>query len=422
MEIDRLTYLKTILRDNHLLDIEWYYSFLTIIDKNIESKYLRIVDNRMEVLVNDTWYELMENGQPYTKSPIFSVKDKINLSKNDLRNLSTDIETTLGRIIVNKVLLDFNFNNKIEYINKEISVGKLEDIVAGKMKTDEIKVSEYISFADSINFLRGLSRITNISATPRNIVAPPGIEQHKVRIRNEFNQKYGENWITNRTLITEYQEELKKIDAEWLKDDPTNGKLISGKLKNNARVKMFLTFGGEVGFNKNATEVTLVDGSLQNGYPNDKDQLATMFNTSRSGSYDRGKETQKGGTLAKDILRATSGYKISGVDCGSKRGFKVLVTNDNKDTLKGRHLVSGKTIENGDMYIGKTVEIRSPMYCLNKDNTYCETCIGSNMKNYTDGISLNLLSASQTVLTLSLKAMHNTQIKLMKYNILDAIK
>lgn len=422
MAIEKQNYIINILREDHLLNIDWYYTFLTIINKDVKSKYLRIENDKFEVLVNNIWEELVENNKPVTSVPIFNIKYPIKLPKGSLTNLDTDIETTLGRVIINKVLLDYNFNNKIPYINNKVEIKDIEKIIAAKMKTDEISVKEYVNFADSVNFLRGLSRITNVSATPKNIVAPPGIDEEKKRIELEFTAKYGEAWKNNRTLIVAFQNELKQIDNDWLKDDPSYGKLVSGKIKDNARVKMFLTFGPEVGFDKSGEKVVFVENSLQDGYPKDKTQLSAMFNSARSASYDRGKETQKGGAAAKDILRASSGYKVVGEDCGTNKGFKIMVTKENKDILKGRTLVNNASIDNIDSYLGKVIEIRSPMYCKSHGTTYCKKCVGSNMVNYQDGISLALLSVSQTLLTISLKAMHNTQVKLMDYNILEGIR
>jgi hypothetical protein len=58
-----------------------------------------------------------------------------------------------------------------------------------------------------------------------------------------------------------------------------------------------MAFGSEAGFDK--TLQLLVNNSLSEGYPTNREQLVTMFNTIRAVSYDRGKETQKGGGVLK---------------------------------------------------------------------------------------------------------------------------
>ena len=185
---------------------------------------------------------------------------------------------------------------------------------------------------------------------------------------------------------------------------------------------MYISFGGEAGFDSKSGYVNFVANSLLEQYPDLPEQLATMYNTSRSGSYDRGHETQKGGSAAKDIIRSTSGVKIIMGDCGSKKGYKLLVTKNNHKSLFGRYLLNGKLIEDTESLIGTTITIRSPLYCLSNGDNYCKICAGEIAATTPTGVSLKLLSVSSALLKISLKAMHNTQVSLHKFNILENLK
>lgn len=423
--ITKNNYLIGILKEDHLYDSEWYFTFLGIINRTkYESKYIKANDGKVEVLINNGWEQLItEDKRPFIlETSVFTFTEPIKLPKLALPNLDNDITTTVGRMIFNHILLSNNFHKAIPYVNERTSIPAIEKIIAPKLAAGEIKVKEYIGFADSVTFLRGLTRLTNVSATPKNILPPPNLDQEKIRIKEVFNKKYGVDWVNNRTRVVEYQEELKKIDAAWLKGDPTEGRLLSSKIRNNARVKMFLSFGPEVGFDKTGENMTFVEKSLLDGYSDDPKQIAAMFNSSRSGSYDRGKETQKGGAMAKDILRATSGYYINGKDCGSTSGKKLLIDKDNYSALEGRNIIVGNKVvkvEDPKVYIGKEVVIRSPMYCINKDDSFCETCVGERMGLYKTGVSLKTLDISMNILTISLKSMHDTTVKLVNFNIHD---
>lgn len=420
--VDKLEYLKYAVKNNLILKLDWFFTFFVIYkDKTLNNPYLRIAGDKIQVNIDNKWVFLSIDT---VNMPIYNMLEKIHIDKNFLKNIKENIDTTIGRLIANKILLEYNFGDKIDYINKQFSISQIEDLISEGMRLNNISVDEYLNFTNAVTFLKGLSRIVTISATPKNILPPPNIDKIKKELMEEFNNKYGKEWFKDRVKIVEYKERLKEVDKEWLKDDPTNGKLINKKIKDNARVKMHLTFGDEIGFDKRSNDVTFVPNSLGEQYPTDKKQLTAMFNSSRSGSYDRGKETQKGGAAAKDLLRSTSSYSIKKGDCGSKLGKTTIVNEINANSLNGRYYIDHgetKKIINGKDYIGKKLIIRSPMYCINKDSSFCSTCCGESMSQQPNGINLVILKVSNVLLTTSLKTMHNSNVSSLKYNILDSL-
>lgn len=422
--IEKEEYLKYSISNNLVLKIDWFFTFFTIYkDERLDNPYLRIAGDKTQVNIDNDWPFINIKNRD---EPIFNMLEKITIEKGFLKNINEkSITTTVGRLLANKILLEYNFGDKIDFINEQFSISKVESLISEGMRIDKIKVDEYLNFTNAVTYLKGLSRIVTISATPKNILPPPNIDKIKKELINDFNNMYGKDWVKDRIKILEFKEKLKEVDKEWLKDDPTNGKLINKKIKDNARVKMHLTFGDEVGFDKTSGEVTFVPNSLGDQYPNNKEQLTAMFNSSRSGSYDRGKETQKGGAAAKDLLRSTSSYNIKKGDCGSTLGKKILVTEDNANSLNGRYFIDRnevKKIDNGKDYLGKTLTIRSPMYCFNKDSSFCSTCCGDSMSQQPNGINLVILKVSNVLLTSSLKTMHNSNVSSLNYNILENLK
>lgn len=410
--MNKLDYFLYSLKQDFLLKLNWYFTFFAIfIDSKNTNPYYRVLGEKKQVNVNGEWVDVegVSNDEP-----VFKMSDIIKLPSNTLLNQTEEVETTIGRAIANKVLLEFCFGSKIPYINKPFSISKLEEIIAENMRTDKVIVDEYLKFTNSVIFIKGLSRIVNVSATPKNILPPPGINEFKKELINTYNKNFGNDWVNDRVKVLEFKEELKKKDKEWLADDPSRGKLLTKKITDNARVKMFLTFGDEVGFDKTSGKMTFVPNALSEQYPSDKKQLTAMFNSSRSGSYDRGKETQKGGATAKDLLRSISSYKIVKGDCGSTNGKDMEVTNVNADSLNGRYQVVGSNtvkIEKGSDFIGKTIKLRSPMFCLSKGSSFCSVCCGDSLSLQPDGISLVILNISDIILATSMKSMHNSQVQ-----------
>ena len=414
----RYEYLKYAIDKKYYMDIAWFFAFFTILDiKMKDNNYLRYKNNKFEVEYKGNWEEL---DFVVANEPVYTMVDKLTIDKTMISTIKSPITSTIGRYFANKLLLEYPFGNKFEYIDGSISIKDIEKNIANGLIDNTIRVKEYTTFVDSVNYMKNLSRIVTVSATYKNILPPDGIEKFKKDKLAEYDKKYGPNWKKDRVKVLEFKEELKNFDKEWLKDDPSYGKLTSGKITDNTRVKMYLTFGDESGFDSSKGEFEFIENSLLENYPKDSKKLTAMYNTARSGSYERGKETQKGGVAAKEILRSTSGLSIKGDDCGSKKGMTYKVTKDIADSLKGRYLISGSKailIEDPDKYIGKEIEIRSPMYCLNKNDSFCATCVGKILAMQKDGIAMSVLNISEVITTTNMKKMHDTQLRLVEINL-----
>ena len=418
-------YLKYAFNNELYVTSEWAYTFFGIMLRDFkENKYLKISNNKIYAKLKDNEEELNINPNDYLdKKPFFIFKDNIEIDPSWSLQVTNKITTTIGRLYINKLLLEYNFKDKIRYRNssKELEIKAIEKTIGGMLRAGSIVVKDYISFTNSVSLLGTLTRICNVSATEKNTLPPPGIGAKKKELHKQYDAKYGPKWINDRSTVVKFQDELKKYDDEWLKDDPTYGKLVSGSVKNNARVKMYLTFGAAVGFERKSSKVKYVENSLLEQYPEDKEELAAMFNTSRAGSYDRGVETQKGGAAAKDILRSSSNIKISDGDCGTKRGWRTKVDPAIAGNLNGRYLVNGKKIENGEDYINQTIELRSPLYCQSEGSYICSKCAGDILANSPKSLALNLLKVSGTLLYVPMKSMHNTQTNMTKYSLIENI-
>jgi hypothetical protein len=114
-----------------------------------------------------------------------------------------------------------------------------------------------------------------------------------------------------------------------------------------------------------------------------------------------------------------------GSDCGTKKTERIEITNSNKKLFMSRYIKTGSSLtlltkNNIDSYVGKFVNMRSPMFCIGE--LYCSKCMGE--LYYQLGISnvgliSNIIGASLT--TLSMKAFHDMTIKTTDINIFDYI-
>lgn len=419
--VNAAEYFQYALRHDLLSKLKFFYSTMTIPLQN-SNDYFKIEKDKYFVLMNDVYRELQGKT---TKEPIFTLKDPVLLFNADIPNIKDKVETTVGKAIVNYILLAKNFGAKLEYLNESTGAEKYENIVIDALKKDIITVEEYINFVNSCTMIQGLSRIVTISATYKVLTPPPNLEKFKKDLIAEFDKLYGKNWVKDSVKVIEFGNRLKEEDAKYIADDPANNKLLSGKVKNNARAKMYLSFGADAGFDEVGADANMVFNSLLEGYPEDKKQLATIYNASRAGSFSRGAETQDGGVLAKVALRSTANLTIEPGDCGAKYGKEFYVTKDLAKALAGRSIIkNGKSekIEDGSKFIGQTIMIRSPMYCEYKHPTYCSVCVGENLANYRKGATVEATLISNTILTLSLKKMHNATKKIHTVELSEMIK
>lgn len=416
-------YFRYAIKAELLTNLKFYYTVMTIPLQN-SNEYFKI-DNKRYFVKLDKGYE--EVSGKTTDEPLLAIGDPITLFNADLPNIETSVDTTVGKAIINYVTLVYNFKGKIPYVNKNmISCSTLEDLVCDALKKDVVTVQEYINFVDSCSMLQALSRITTVSATEKTMTPPPGIIEFKNNLIKKYDKLYGKSWVKDMVRVIEFQDELKKVDDEYMADDPTNGIITSGKVKNNARVKQYLSFGTDAGFSE-GSDITpdLVFNSLLEGYPADIKQLTTIYNSSRAGSFSRGNETKNGGVAAKNLLRATASLVIEPGDCGSKILKELHVTKDTAEALIGRTiLVNGKLekIDNPNKYIGKVVQLRSPMYCKRTNGHICGVCAGDNLLNYRKGVTILATDISSVLMKNSLKKMHTSVKKLVLANPIEMLQ
>ncbi len=362
--------------------------------------------------------------------PLFNFKERLTVDESFEINATAPLETSVGNVLVNAVALYEAFGTRFPFATGRISVEKLEDIIAPKLKDTpaegEVRdpgsyyVDEYVKFVDHLQFISGLSQLCVYSATEKIMVSAPGLKEFKAKLL----QKY-DGQLSDPVKLAQFEKELSDFDEAFVKDDPTNGIVLSGKVKANARRKMFLSLGSDISFS-DSLEATPVVQSLEEGWPTDPKLFTAMMNGSRAGSFSRGAETVKGGVSAKVMLRATSNFTIKGEDCGTQVGKARTFTSENIEQLVGRTVkTSGgwKLVENSSdavNFVGKPLIVRSPMFCHSAGDSICKTCAGVRLSENPNGLSTPITEVSAIILATSMKAMHGTTLTTKRLDIQTA--
>jgi hypothetical protein len=432
----KLEYLKYAIELKLYTRKDWFISCFAITDSSkvrIEGGYLgRVITTPWGYSYIGENQEIFKIDDSIPNEPLFKFKDKLTIDNTWISNTGESIETTIGNLLVNYILLISCFSNKIPYLTGKISIEQLEVIIAKKLLSnpkpnenrlpDYFYVDEYIKFVDAAQFLSSLSQLTTTAVTRRTLLPPTGLEEFKKTLLEKYKGK-----LHDSVELSKFEKELSDFDNKYLEGDESNGKFLSGKVKNVARKKLYLTMGSEGGFDDNNVADPITNSLYEKLPIEDPKQFVTLMNGLRSGSYSRGSETVKGGVSAKVLLRATNNFTISEVDCKTTLGLKRLFTKSNIYKLVGRYIIEKDNlvhVENIDIannYIDKNIVVRSPMYCKTEGQQICFICSGSNLAKYKNGLSIPVTEISSIILSTSLKKMHSSVLSVSKVNLANII-
>ena len=364
--------------------------------------------------------------------PLFNVKDRITITSAWISSLKENsLETSIGTLLVNLICLYEAFGSKFPYKPGVLSPRKLEDEIAKKLQSNpklgESKdpnfyyVDEYLKYCEGVSFLETLSQVFTHSITEIGLLPAPGRKEFKKEILKKY-----EGTLHDPVEMAKFEAELKAFDTEYIKQDPSYGKFMSGKVA-NSRMKAYMTQGGESNSFVQSMTVTPIINALEDGIPLDEEGFTAISNTIRYGSFSRGSETVNGGVTAKALMRAADNWRITEGDCGTTLGIRRFYKDNEIQNIVGRYLVIKgqsvliETIEQAKQYASQNLIVRSPQYCRRLGTQTCEVCAGKALSKFPTGLPIPLMEVSGGILTDSLKLMHNTALVTEEMNLSSVI-
>nr|DAK33011.1 MAG TPA: DNA-directed RNA polymerase subunit alpha [Caudoviricetes sp.] len=415
----RVEYFRWVIQETRLwMDLEWIVSLLSYRVGLSEERvgYLKYENGECRYFNKEGYWDKIVDYQNENKG-LFQYKDTIALQKGDIANLDRDIETTVGRVLQNLIMLVYPFGEKISYINKRFMPRDIEGIIKDRLvdtplstaerSKEFIYVDEYIRYSDACLFLSQLCQICVPGVTEKAITAPPGGREYLAELMDRAVRE-GRS-LHDPATIADIGQEMERYDSIYLQGDRSLGFLINKKKDLGiVRKKMFLMYGFDKGFDE-TSDVDFIDRPLSEGI--DYSRIDSYINGSRSGSFSRGAETQLAGVSVKEMLRASSNENIAIEDCHTDLGMRITLTEDNISTYRGFYcFYQGKEIklddDNRDMYLGKTVDMRSPAYCRCEGTSRCARCCGPHLSLHQTGISSAVADMGSVFLNTLMKAMH----------------
>ena len=381
------------------------------------------------VLEDTTKTMKIEGLNPH--EPPFSVNDKIVLAPGDLANVKETIATTCGTVILNAITLVDPFGAKIPFIAKRLDES-LDSLVISMWDDNpdlygtpgedptKVYVDEVLKYLTNMTHISAFTQICSPAASKKAIT----VSKTVLARRDELIAQHGEN-LKDPAILAKVVDELAKLDMADFKDDPASGFFLGSKSFYVNRMKQYIMYGLEYGFDKTDPNPALILTSLSDGM--DTATFTKQVDGSRAGSYDRGSQTALGGARVKEIYRALQNLKIIDGDCGTSVGLNTYIKPYNINQLVGRLGISATTGEPKaltkrmlEANVGKRLMIRSFMGCKMLPNV-CSTCIGKSYASNPDGAPIIVAQPPSVMMNDMMKSMHGRALKTARFNYLVSL-
>ena len=391
----------------------------------INKKYLGIVIDDAGMLFKIA--VLSEVGTPiYHRLDTFDFLNKMAiqyLGENVFTKSIVPGVTTVGRFLENVIVLQFPTDYAVfKYDNSVWKVKKLLKTVTDTLTAKKITVAQYRKFVDNFFYLNHISEICVPSMSVKSLTTDPRVAEVKKKFIEEHKDQMNDPFV-----IKQLEDMLVALDKEYLGDDTSvtffNG--LGSKSYELHRKKLLLMVGGTPAFDASSGKYDFNPNSLMDGWT--VDMLPTIANEIRKGSYERGRETAKGGAETKLVMRVFQDVMIDMDDCGTDRTITADFANTFriKDFLGRTINVNGADVviteENMSKYDGKVVKLYSPLTCANKYNL-CYKCCGQRAKQFgVKLIGIQTVKITSAFMLSSMKNMHGTVLQTRRPKLADIL-
>ena len=388
------------------------------------------IDELMSLTSDDITLDLLMDyfSNRADREARFNPNDRFRLPQNRLFN-KRSIGTTVGRWLINLLILTPSVGKHIEFVNYPLNgkgLGRLEGEMSDLLLDDHITVTEFSEFIDKIQWLGfATTDFLNPSLTSSLLTAPESVKKRKEELLSQEDVKQA---IKDGDIekVIEVEQELLDLAQRELNDSPDMDIYRSGSRGSwSNNYKMTAISRGPIKSVSDPTEIGISMSSLEEGIPEEERHMYADILT--QASFSRAIGTQEGGYEAKKLAASFQGvvFDEKGTDCNTSLTTTLEVTKANANLLTNRYIVEGKALKmltksNVNSYIGKFIDLRSPMYCAS--DHICNICAGElyhelGIENV--GLVSNVIGT--TITNLALKSFHDTSVTIVEIDPFDYI-
>lgn len=394
-----------------------FADILKIINGDITAKDMLLFRRVYPVAKGDGTFDMKENK--------WNIRSKIILKAGDVINLNETIETTIGRVIANKLLKIDPFGSFFKYDNKPLFINNFINEATTSLIRGEITTIQMIKLFNNATWLVRFADMLLPSMSQRILVTPKASLELKKKLIEENKQLIESG---DPAYVTKVEIPVLEDITKNLKDDPSFSLYYTGKPSVGNNLKQTIGTFSPI-YNAVKGKYDIPTGNLLEGHdPKVYDSIANM---NISGTYARNIDTQNGGSIVKTIYNSMSTMKAGpeNSDCGTTKFKIVKLTKDNKNLYIWNYLDdNGRlvllTTDNIDKYIDKICKFRSALYCqYEKRFEICNKCCGE-IPYKTNLRTIGLLSSKVPfmIMKASLKKFHDSTITLTDINPFEYMK
>lgn len=405
--------------------IQTFYTFSKDYD-NTKPCPKEKVDELLKMKEVDYTFSRMTRMFGYTsngkvmRNPEYNLGDSMNVPANFWNN-KEPIITTVGRFVFYQMLVNFTGISSVigfDIVNKPVTdkvCGKMESMISNALKDkmiDSDAAEAYIDMRDWFGLQ--MHAVVCTSFTPGIIFLPKEIADLKKRLikENEEKLKSGDpkaGEYVEQTMIKEAKRILKGDPGMDLYDSGARGS-FGNNYKNINLIR------GSI-LNEATGKYDFITNSLMDGLK--KTDLTPHANTLINGAYPKSIGTAESGYLGKELNAIMQMERLdddANSDCGTKFLLPITLPSGGKIHDYDYRYIS----ENGklkclepdiiEQYKGKTVKMRSVMYCKGTTDIHCKCAKCAGMYYYTTGkkfVGLQTGKMATTLTNLNMKKFHD---------------
>lgn len=309
--------------------------------------------------LEEVYEKLKDDGVNIDDEFIFTHKTKTN---NKSKKLS------LGRIWFNIIVPD-----QYELINEPVNKKSLEKIFYRIMNDfDAQEGSKIISDIQKEAFK--ISSLLSKSFKIETFTPSQEWKKKKDAFLDEFDDLSHQEIIKRKKeLMDDLVSELKQHNIGVV-DGMESG--VSGKMSKEALESLFISKGMASDIEGN---ISKVKHGINDGY--NVDEFYKSAAEARKGQFYKSTAVQDPGYLSRKVVMANAHISANKDDCKTKKYMPLYISNKNLEYIQGRYFLNEEkdqlekiTYDHSNL-IGKTIKLRSPLFCKDKDGI-CKTCYG----------------------------------------------
>lgn len=413
----KLDYLIAACNDGAWKRLVWRISIFNVCQfptasEEPENYDLSYIDDFPHYWFDGEWVKF-EDG--VANEELFLPEVRFTLKDGDYPGQKEPLDTTVGRYVLNWVVINYAFGERMPYLAKGRPMDIRKEMYNRCLSNEDDEPENDMAIRPSMvdRFVGGMAELAPIT---KGIAATGTIRSWTVhpdtyKIRDALLLKHKDE-LDNPAVIVKIEKALDELDTEWLSGDQSI-QFYNSKKSRMRRRKLMLMYGIEGAFHE-AGDYTLIPNALVEDEKEGLKNLVAKYNSIRDGSYSRGAETAKGGEQVRIIQMIFQNHRIVNDDCGTKLRHVTVLTKVNSKRYIGMNAdVNGTLVQIDETFVAsnmnKVIKLRRPFLCQYGHVDCCAGCASKTKAEEPRAIAADISSGFSNIMGIAMAKMHGSQ-------------